>query len=93
MVWQAVASLSGALPGKYRQAVLKFRYAYTGISAVAPRWMTCASHVNGVLGFVTGAEFVKKMKSVTIKDKVSLHHKEFNNVSINPFFSGSEKKR
>ncbi|XP_038058069.1 endothelin-converting enzyme 2-like [Patiria miniata] len=70
MVWQSVASLAGSLPERYRGAVLEFHKAYTGISAVAPRWMTCAGAADKVLGFATGAEFVEKLHSLEIKDEI-----------------------
>ncbi|XP_022090792.1 endothelin-converting enzyme 1-like [Acanthaster planci] len=70
VVWNLVASLSGSLSQAYREAVLEFTSAFTGTMTVAPRWMTCAGSANQVLGFATGAEFVRKRHSLEIKDKI-----------------------
>jgi len=59
LVWQTVRTLSSTLSRAFRDAYKGLRKAMLGSEGGEEPWRACVADTNGVLGFATGAMFVR----------------------------------
>ncbi|XP_077996948.1 endothelin-converting enzyme 1-like [Glandiceps talaboti] len=70
IVWNTIGGMIGYLSNDFMQALKQYEESTQGVSDLPPRWKTCVSRADGVLGFATGALYVEKEFPPESKDSV-----------------------
>lgn len=71
LMWQTVRSLTVALSKAFRDAYRGLRKALIGSEGGEEPWRFCVTDTNNVVGFATGAMFVREVYKAEIRPGVS----------------------